>query len=122
MSKKILIVEDNPQNMRLIEMALSAESYIILEATTGEEALEIAPKELPDLIIMDIQLPQMSGLEATRKLREIPEFNRTPIIAITAYAMQEDEKKALDAGCNAYLTKPIRVRELPELIAKMLLQ
>jgi two-component system cell cycle response regulator DivK len=122
MSKKILIVEDNPQNMRLIEMALSRESYIMLEATTGEEALEIAHKEHPDLIIMDIQLPQMSGLDVTRKLREMPEFNRTPIIAITAYAMQEDEKKALDAGCSAYLTKPIRVRELPNLIAKMLLQ
>jgi two-component system cell cycle response regulator DivK len=122
MGKKILIVEDNPQNMRLIEMALSAESYIMLEATTGEEALEIAPKEHPDLIIMDIQLPQMSGLDVTRKLREMPEFNRTPIIAITAYAMQEDEKKALDAGCSAYLTKPIMVRELPNLIAKMLLQ
>lgn len=121
MSKKILIVEDNPQNMRLIEMALSAESYIMLEATTGEEALEIAPKELPDLIIMDIQLPQMNGLDVTRKLREMPELSQTPIIAITAYAMQEDEKKALDAGCSAYLTKPIKARELPTLIAEMLL-
>jgi two-component system cell cycle response regulator DivK len=82
MSKKILIVEDNPQNMRLVEMALSAESYFLLEATNGEEALEIAKQERPDLIIMDVQLPQMSGLEVTRKLREIPEFNRTPIIAM----------------------------------------
>jgi len=71
---------------------------------------------------MDIQLPKMSGLDVTRKLRELPEFNQTPIIAITAYAMQEDEEKALDAGCNAYLTKPIKARDLPELIAKMLLQ
>lgn len=122
MSKKILIVEDNPQNMRLIEMALSAESYTLLEATNGEEALEVAKKERPDLILMDIQLPKMSGLEVTRKLREIPEFSRTPIIAITAYAMMGDEEKALDAGCNAYLTKPIRVRELPGLITIMLLQ
>jgi len=122
MSKKILIVEDNPQNMRLIEMALSAESYTLLEATNGEEALEVARKECPDLIVMDIQLPKMSGLEVTRKLREIPEFSRTPIIAITAYAMKGDEEKALDAGCNAYLSKPISARDLPNLIAKMLLQ
>jgi len=122
MSEKILIVEDNPQNMRLVEMALSAESYFLLEATNGEEALEIAKKERPDLIIMDVQLPKMSGLEVTRKLRGIPEFNRTPIIAITAYAMKGDEEKALDAGCNAYLSKPIRARDLPNLIAKMLLQ
>ena len=122
MSKKILIVEDNPQNMRLVEMALSAESYFLLEATNGEEALEIAKQERPDLIIMDVQLPQMSGLEVTRKLREIPEFHRTPIIAVTAYAMKGDEEKALDAGCSAYLSKPIRARELPNLIAKMLLQ
>jgi len=115
-------VEDNPQNMRLVEMALSAESYFLLEATNGEEALEIAKQERPDLIIMDVQLPQMSGLEVTRKLREIPEFNRTPIIAVTAYAMKGDEEKALDAGCSAYLSKPIRARELPNLIAKMLLQ
>jgi len=122
MSKKILIVEDNPQNMRLIEMALSAESYFLLEATNGEEALEVAKKERPDLIIMDIQLPKMNGLEVTRKLREIPEFSRTPIMAITAYAMKGDKDKALDAGCNAYLSKPIRTRDLPDLIAKMLLQ
>ena len=122
MSKKILIVEDNPQNMRLIEMALSAESYFLLEATNGEEALEIAKKERPDLIIMDVQLPKMSGLEVTRKLREIPEFTQIPIIAITAYAMKGDEEKALDAGCNAYLSKPIRARELPNVIAKMLFQ
>ena len=122
MSKKILIVEDNPQNMRLIEMALSAESYTLLEATNGEEALEVVKKERPDLIIMDIQLPKMSGLEVTRKLREIPEFSRTPIIAITAYAMKGDKEKALDAGCNAYLSKPISARDLPNLIAKMLLQ
>ena len=122
MSKKILIVEDNPQNMRLIEMALSAESYTLLGTTDGEEALEVAKKERPDLIIMDIQLPKMSGLEVTRKLREIPEFSRTPIIAITAYAMKGDKEKALNAGCNAYLSKPISARDLPNLIAKMLLQ
>jgi two-component system cell cycle response regulator DivK len=122
MSKKILIVEDNPQNMRLVEMALSAERYFLLEATNGEEALEMAKKERPDLIIMDVQLPKMSGLEVTRRLREIPEFSRTPIIAVTAYAMKGDEEKALKSGCNVYLSKPISARDLPNLIAEMLLQ
>ncbi len=122
MSKKILIVEDNPQNMRLIEMVLSTKRYTLPAATNGEEALEVAKKERPDLIIMDIQLPKMSGLEVTRKRREIPDFKRTPIIAVTAYAMKGDKEKALDAGCNAYLSKPISARDLPNLIAKMLLQ
>jgi two-component system cell cycle response regulator DivK len=120
-SKKILIVEDNPQNMRMIEMCLRAESYTLLKAVNGEDALEVAKKERPDLIIMDIRLPKMSGLEVTRQLREIPEFSRTPILAITAYAMKGDKEKALDAGCDAYLSKPIKARDLPSLIAEMLL-
>ena len=103
-------------------MALGAGGYTLLEATNGEEAFELAKKERPDLIIMDIQLPKMSGLEVTRKLREIPEFRQTSIIAITAYAMKGDKEKALDSGCNAYLSKPISARDLPNLVAKMLLQ
>ena len=122
MNKKILIVEDNPQNMRLVKMALRAENYILLEATNGEEALGVAKKECPDLIIMDIQLPKMNGLEVTRRLRAIPEFNRTPIIAITAYAMKGDEEKALKSGCDVYLSKPISARDLPDLIAKTFLK
>lgn len=122
MSKKILIVEDNPENMRMIEMCLRAESYTLLKAVNGEDALEVAKKERPDLIIMDIRLPKMSGLEVTRQLREIPEFSRTPILAVTAYAMKGDKEKALDAGCSAYLSKPIKARDLPGLIAKMLLR
>jgi two-component system cell cycle response regulator DivK len=121
MGKKILIVEDNPENMRMIEMCLRAESYTLLKAVNGEDALEVAKKERPDLIIMDIRLPKMSGLEVTRQLREIPEFSRTPILAITAYAMKGDKEKALDAGCDAYLSKPIKARDLPSLIAEMLL-
>ncbi len=122
MRKKILIVEDNPQNMRLIEMALSAGNYTLLEATNGEEALKLAMKERPDLIIMDIQLPKMNGLDVTRKLREMQEFSQTSIIAITAHAMKGDKEKALDSGCDAYLSKPINARELPHLVAKLLLQ
>ncbi len=122
MNERILIVEDNPRSMRLIEMTLRARDYTLLKATDGEEALDVAMRERPDLIIMDIQLPKMSGLEVTRKLRESPAFSGTPIIAITAYAMKGDREKALDAGCNMHLSKPISTRDLPEVIAQMLLQ
>lgn len=121
-TKKILIVEDNPQNMKLILMTLRPHGYNLLEATDGEEALEVANREKPDLIIMDIQLPKMSGLEVTRKLRQMPEFSRTPVIAITAYAMKGDTEKIVEAGCNVHLPKPINTRELPRVIAEMLQQ
>lgn len=120
MPKKILIAEDNPQNMKVVLMTLRPHGYTLLQATDGEEALETALKEKPDLILMDIQLPKMSGLEITRKLREIPAFTHTPIIAVTAYAMKGDKEKAIEAGCDAHLPKPINTRELPGLIAEML--
>ena len=122
MKKRILIVEDNPQNMRLIEMTLKAKNYTLLKATDGEEALDMAMRERPDLIIMDIRLPKMSGIEATRKLRKTPTFSHTPIIAITAYAMKGDRERIIDAGCDAYLSKPVDIRELPGLVAEMLLR
>jgi len=122
MKGKILIVEDNPLNMRLLEMVLRAKSYTLLKATNGEEALDMAMREQPDLIIMDIQLPRMSGLEVTRKLRETPTFSHTPIIGVTAYAMKGDKERVIESGCDAYLSKPINTRELPEMIAGMLLQ
>jgi CheY-like chemotaxis protein len=118
--ERILIVEDNPQNMRLIKMTLRAKDYTLLEATDGAQALDVAVREQPDLIIMDIQLPKVSGLEVARRLRGIPSFSRVPIIAITAYAMKGDKEKAIDAGCDAYLSKPINTRELPQVIAQML--
>ncbi len=122
MSARILIVEDNPQNMRLLEMVLRVKNYTLLKATDGEEALDVAMREHPDLIIMDIQLPKMNGLEVTRKLRETPAFRYTPIIAITAYSMKGDRERVIESGCNAYLSKPINTRELPEMIAGMLRQ
>ncbi len=122
MKEKILIVEDNPLNMRLLEMTLRARSYTLLKATNGEEALDMALREQPDLIIMDIQLPKINGLEVTRKLRETPAFSHTPIIGVTAYAMKGDKEKVIESGCDAYLSKPINTRELPEVIAEMLLQ
>ena len=122
MEEKILIVEDNPPNMRLIDMTLKSKGYTLRKAADGEEALDVAIRERPDLIIMDIRLPKLSGLEVTKKLRGIPEFSHTPIIGLTAYAMKGDKEKAINAGCDAYMSKPIDTRELPEVIAEMLLQ
>ena len=121
MKEKILIVEDNPRNMRLLEMTLRAKGYTLLEAIDGGEALDMAVRERPDLIIMDIQLPKVNGLAVTRKLRGMPEFRHIPIIAITAYAMKGDRERVIRAGCDAYLPKPINTRELPGMIAAMLL-
>ena len=120
MKEKILIVEDNPQNMRLIEMTLQAKGYTLFKASNGEEAMDIATTERPDLIIMDIQLPKTSGLEVTRRLRQLPAFSHTPIIALTAYAMKGDKEKFIESGCDAYLSKPINTRELPKVISEML--
>lgn len=122
MKEKILIVEDNPLNMKLIEMILRPKGYTLIAATDGEEALDAAIREKPDLIIMDLNLPKVSGLEATRRLRQIPAFNHIPIIAVTAHAMKGDEEKIIEAGCDAYLPKPIDTRQLPRVIAEMLLQ
>ena len=122
MNKRILIVEDSPQNMRLMEMTLKAKNYTLLKATDGEEALDMATRERPDLIIMDVQLPKLNGLEVTRKLRNTVAFSHIPIIAITAFAMKGDKEKAIEAGCDAYLSKPIDTRQLPGMIAEMLLQ
>jgi len=122
LKKKILIVEDNPRNMRLITMTLRTKDYELFEARDGEEALDLAMRQQPDLIIMDIQLPKVNGLEVTRKLRQTPAFSHIPIIALTAYAMKGDKEKTIDAGCDAYLPKPINTRELPGLIAEMLQQ
>ena len=121
MKEKILIVEDNPQNMRLLEIVLRAKNYTLLKATDGEEALDMAMREQPDLIIMDIQLPRINGLVVTRKLRETPAFSHTPIIGVTAYAMKGDKERVIESGCDAYLSKPINTRELPGVIAEMLL-
>ena len=120
MKEKILIVEDNPQNMRLIEMVLRTKGYTLLKATDGEEAMDVALRELPDLIIMDIQLPKLSGLEVTRKLKETPAFSQIPIICLTAYAMKGDKERIIESGCDVYISKPINTRELPGVIAEML--
>ena len=105
--KEYLLVEDNPVNRRLAVFLLRAHGYEVREATTALEALEMLEKERPDLIVMDIQLPGMDGLEATRKLKEQPATADIPVIAVTSYAMKGDREKALAAGCAGYVTKPI---------------
>jgi len=122
MKEKILIVEDNPVHMRLMEMTLRAQNYTLLKATDGEEALDIATREQPDLILMDICLPKINGFEVTKKLRENGVFSHTPIIALTAHAMRGDRERVIESGCNAYISKPIDTRQLPEVIAEMLLK
>ncbi len=122
MAEKILITEDNPRNMKLLRVTLRPHGYTILEATDGEQALEVAVKEKPDLVIMDMQLPKLSGLEVIKRLRQMPAFAHIPIVAVTAYAMKGDKEIFIDAGCDAYLAKPVNTRELPGVIAELLLQ
>jgi two-component system cell cycle response regulator DivK len=122
MPKKILIVEDNLQNLMVVQLSLKDQGYLLREATDGKEALRIALKERPDLIIMDIQLPGLSGIEVTKKLRERPDFQQVPIVAVTAYAMKGDKEKALKIGFDAYLTKPISTQEIASLVAEMLVR
>jgi CheY-like chemotaxis protein len=120
MRHKVLIVEDNPMNMRLIEMILKSDDYLLLKANDGEEALAITSLDHPDLVLMDIRLPKLSGLEVARRLKKNGKLSHTPIIAITAHAMKGDEEKAIEAGCDSYISKPIDTRKLPRLVADML--
>ena len=105
--KTILLVEDNEVNRRLAGFLLRSHGYQVREATTAAAAFEMVDKERPDLIVMDIQLPGMDGLEITKKLKEQPATADIPVIAVTSYAMKGDREKAFAAGCAGYVTKPI---------------
>ena len=111
MSKRILVVEDEEDNMQILRDLL-APGYELIEADNGEKALAAAAKQQPDLILMDIQLPIMDGYEATRRLKADPKLRSVPIIAITSYAMGEDEKRARAAGCDDFVAKPYSPRDL----------
>jgi CheY-like chemotaxis protein len=117
---RILIVDDNATNLRLAAEVLELEGYSTIRAADAEQALEVLKTETPDLILMDIALPGMDGLSLTRKLKADPKFARLPVVALTAFAMVGDEKKALDAGCSGYITKPIDTRRLPLQVAEVL--
>jgi two-component system, cell cycle response regulator DivK len=116
--KTILYVEDNEYNLKMVRQLLARTSYQLIEATDGELGVATALRKLPDLILMDIQLPKLSGLEATRRLRADPATAATPIIVITSFALSGDDQKAKDAGASAYLAKPYSPRELMQMIRK----
>lgn len=122
MAAKILVVEDNPLNLELVRDILLGAGYEVIEAEDGEKSLEIALREKPDLVLMDIQLPGLDGLEATRRMRAEPELAGIPILALTAHAMRGEEERALAAGCDGFITKPIRLREFSALVAAHLRQ
>jgi len=118
-NKTILNVEDNEYNLKIVRQLLSRTSYRLIEAVDGEQGVATAHNELPDLILMDIQLPKLSGLEATRQLRADPKTAHIPIIVITSFALSGDSEKAKDAGASAYLAKPYSPRELLQMIRNL---
>lgn len=105
--KRILIIEDMPENLRLFRAILQLEDAVVLEAQRAQLGIELARTERPDLILMDMQMPEMDGLSATQILRDDPQTRDIPIVIITASAMSADRKRAFEAGCNGYITKPI---------------
>lgn len=112
MGKKILVVEDNPDNRILITDVLTSLDYETVVAIDGEEGVQMATDEVPDLILMDLSLPKMDGWTATRQIKSNPDLSHIPIIALTAHAMVGDRERALEAGCDDYISKPIDLREL----------
>lgn len=105
--KKILIIEDNEKNMYLMSFILSKKGYEVLKAETGEKGVELAAKDRPDMILMDIMLPDIDGYEATRRIRSNASMGKVPIVAVTSYAMTGDREKVMKAGCTGYIEKPI---------------
>jgi two-component system cell cycle response regulator DivK len=110
--KRILAIEDHEENRRLLRDLLTSVGYELIEAVTGEEGVASAAAQLPDLILMDIQLPGIDGYEVTRRIKANPALRHIPVIAVTSYALSGDDVKALEAGCDAYVTKPFDPAEL----------
>lgn len=120
MSAPILIVDDHPGNLKLLSYILTQQGYDIRTATDADEALRVLASFQPRLILMDLQLPGMDGLQLTARLRKDPAFSATIIVAVTASAMKGDEERAVSAGCDGYITKPIDTRALPRTVATFL--
>ena len=116
----ILVVEDNAVNRKLARNVLRSRGYRVLEATTGEEALKMLERQRPDLVLMDLQLPGMDGLEVTRRIKRDPAISDLPVVALTAHVQEADERRALDAGCVGYITKPIRLAQFPKQVESYL--
>ena len=120
MTKRILVVEDQEDNRQILRDLLANAGYEMIEAGDGEEALVLAVAHHPDLILMDIQLPEVSGLEVTKWLKDDQELKRIPVVAVTAFAMKGDEERIREGGCEAYLSKPISVGKFIETIRHFL--
>ena len=118
--KKILIVEDNDLNLKLFRDLLTANGYQTIETKEGAEAIVLARQQTPDLILMDIQLPEISGLEVTERIKADRKLSHIPIIAVTAFAMKDDEEKIMRAGCEAYISKPISISDFLSAIKNFL--
>lgn len=116
----ILYIEDNPQNMRLVRKMLKSGGYEILEAPDGVSGLKMAEQQRPDLILMDINLPDIDGMQITKRIKENPELTHIPIIALTANAMVGDKETFINGGCDGYLAKPVSRRELCSTVASYL--
>jgi two-component system cell cycle response regulator DivK len=120
MSKTILIVEDNELNMKLFRDLLEAHGYSTVETRDGREALDLVRKHKPNLVIMDIQLPEISGLEITKQIKADPALKAIPIVAVTAFAMKGDEDWVIQGGCDGYIAKPISVVPFIQTVKKFL--
>ena len=120
MSATILHVEDNAANRMIVRDLLHSRGYRVVEALDGEEALAAAERERPNVILMDVQLPRVSGLEATRRIKSREDLRHIPIVAVTSFALSGDDQKAFAAGCDAYIAKPYKPRELLQLIQNLL--
>jgi two-component system cell cycle response regulator DivK len=118
--RTVLHIEDNEYNRKIVRQLLSRTSFRLLEAVDGEEGLKVAQRELPDLILMDVQLPKLSGLDATRLLRADPRTANIPLVVVTSFALSGDDRRAMDAGASAYLAKPYSPRDLMALINRFL--
>ena len=116
----VLVVEDTEDNRFMMRRLLEMTGYRVVEALNGDEAVKLAASELPNLILMDLSLPVIDGLAATRLIRKLPNLQSTPIIAVSAHDTCDFQSEAIDAGCNTYVTKPIDFNELEQLIAKLL--
>ena len=119
-AKTILVVEDNELNMKLFNDLLESHGYLVVQTRDGLAALELARQHRPDLILMDIQLPEVSGIEVTKWLKEDDDLQAIPVIAVTAFAMKGDEQKIREGGCEAYISKPISVMSFLQTIDKYL--
>lgn len=118
----ILYIEDNPDNRLLVKRVLLSEDYRLMEATNAVEALRVLENAHPDVILMDINMPDMDGYTLTAKIKSIPGFERTPIVAVTANVMRGDKEKTLEAGCDGYIQKPIDVDQLTSEIERFMMR